>query len=549
MRLALALVLCAACGSDSSGDSPDAGTPDAAPVDPSIPLFDPAHVVEVSIDLGASDWDTLRQQTRSASDVFGSCPDGPHPDPFTYFHAAITVDGTHIADIGLRKKGFYGSLDTEKPSLKVKLDEYVSGQRYLGLKQLTLNNSKQDPSLVKQCLGYKIFNDAGVNAPRCNFAHVTVNGKSLGVYVNVESVNKDFLRKRFANPEGNLYEGAISDFRPGWTSTFDPKTNESAMDTSDLDAVSAALQKPDAELLAALNPVVDVDEFISFWALEALIGHTDSYSGLANNFFAYHDPDSGKFVLMPWGADNTFHDGGAMNSPVSVLMANGLIARRLWLLPETRARFITRLQTLLANVWSETDLLAEIDRMAALTGAPAAEITKLRTWVSGRRAQVADELSPEPVWTAPFKPNGKPCFESNGMLTGTFQTTWGTLGSDPFAAGTGTMTGSSLDGMAITPTQIGAASGPDNGTVTIQVPMAVGGTKYLFVFFNLPAASYAASDIAGFNSAAVWYDASTMAASTAAIAFGGTLHFDAAGATTGAAVRGRYSIPTLAPPF
>jgi hypothetical protein len=37
---------------------------------------------------------------------------------------------------------------------------------------MTLNNNKQDPSAIHQCLGYAVFADAGVPAPRCNFAHV-----------------------------------------------------------------------------------------------------------------------------------------------------------------------------------------------------------------------------------------------------------------------------------------------------------------------------------------------------------------------------------------
>ncbi len=39
-------------------------------------------------------------------------------------------------------------------------------------------------------MAYKLFNDAGVQAPRCSFAKVTVNGEYLGLYSNVESIGK-----------------------------------------------------------------------------------------------------------------------------------------------------------------------------------------------------------------------------------------------------------------------------------------------------------------------------------------------------------------------
>ena len=74
-----------------------------------------------------------------------------------------------------------------------------------GTRRFTLNNAKQDPSLIRQCLGFALFAQAGVPAPRCNFAHVTVNGHDLGIYANVEEVRKPMLARHFADDDGNLY--------------------------------------------------------------------------------------------------------------------------------------------------------------------------------------------------------------------------------------------------------------------------------------------------------------------------------------------------------
>src|SRR5687768_10913246 len=236
--LGLWMVAAVACGDDGA-EGPDGGGPDAG-VDLSEPLFDPDHVVEVEIEVAPADWDELRFQTRSVPEIFGSCLAEPFRDPFTYFPATVTVDGETLDQVGVSKKGFLGSLSTEKPSLKLKLDEYVDDQALFGMKRLTLNNSQQDPAFVRQCLTYQTFTAAGIPAPRCNFARVRVNGDDLGLYVHVEAVNKPFLRRHFADDEGNLYEGTLSDFRQGWTATFELKTNESANDRSDLEAVVAA---------------------------------------------------------------------------------------------------------------------------------------------------------------------------------------------------------------------------------------------------------------------------------------------------------------------
>ena len=80
-----------------------------------------------------------------------------------------------ISSVGIRKKGFIGSLDETRPSLKIKFGEYVDQNPVKGLDRLTLNNNKQDTALVSQFLSYKVFNDAGVQASRVSFARVTVN--------------------------------------------------------------------------------------------------------------------------------------------------------------------------------------------------------------------------------------------------------------------------------------------------------------------------------------------------------------------------------------
>jgi spore coat protein H len=555
MRIApwVLLAFVAGCNSDGFVPDPEPDIDMTPEPDLSGPLYDPTRIVNVSISLPAADWNELRTQTRDASDIFGSCPSGPHPSPFTQFRATVTVDGTLLSDVAIRKKGFYGSLDDDRPSLKIKTDEYVKGQSFYGRKSLTLNNAKQDPSLVRQCLAYQVFANAGVPSSRCNFARVRVNGTDLGIYVNVEGVNKPMLRRHFTDDTGNLYEGAISDFRPGWTITFDKKTNESDPDRSDLDAMSTALATPDAGLLAAIDPLVDVEEFLDYWAAEILVGHTDSYSGLANNFLVYHDPTTGRFSFLPWGVDQTF-----AGAPAAVV-ANGLLARRLYLHTPTRDRYLARLRQHLETIWNETELIVEIDRMAALISAPPAEVEAVRQFVRDRRSQIETELAAgPPVWSAPFKANAKPCFESNGAGGGTFQTTWGTLGAqDVFASGTGTLTGT-VENVALgSATNIGSTSGndPDNGRAVIQMFALNPNGTITVVFFSVdPTAFSVGTQPIGFGAATAaagvyLYTPSADTFESLGIVVGGTLQLEAASTTNGGQVRGRFDLSTLRFPF
>src|SRR5689334_4121915 len=185
IRVAVAVALLVGCGGGDPGD-PDAGgpPPDAGP-DPSDAIYDPTRIIEVAIELPEASWDTIRMQNRSSDLLMGAdCQAEAFPNPFTYAEATVTVEGQRLERAAVRKKGFLGSLDNDKPSLKIKFDEYVPDQEAFGLSGLTLNNNKQDPAYLRQCIAYQLFTKAGVPAPRCNFAHVTVNGRDMGVYTN-----------------------------------------------------------------------------------------------------------------------------------------------------------------------------------------------------------------------------------------------------------------------------------------------------------------------------------------------------------------------------
>jgi len=233
---------------------------------------------------------------------------------------------------------------------------------------MTLNNNAQDTSQIDQYLAYRIFASAGVPAPRCNFARVTVNGKYLGIYSHVEPIDKAFLKRHFANNDGNLYEGVRSDFRPIWVQTFQKKTNKKTSSRADLQAVVDVLFSDDESWLEKLDAVVDIDAFISLWAIEVLISHWDGYSGNMNNYYLYHDPSGGEFHFIPWGADEAFGRGNPFidYQPPESVKAEGIVARRLYNLPITRQKYRARLAELLTTVWDENLLLEEIDRVESL---------------------------------------------------------------------------------------------------------------------------------------------------------------------------------------
>jgi spore coat protein CotH len=107
---------------------PPSGLPQGGDTGP-LDLFDPDRLLTVSIEVAANDWETLRRQTRNVFETLsGDCLARPFRSPFTWFPAAVTVDGVRLADIRIRKKGFVGSLSTVKPALRLDFDRNRRGQ-------------------------------------------------------------------------------------------------------------------------------------------------------------------------------------------------------------------------------------------------------------------------------------------------------------------------------------------------------------------------------------------------------------------------------------
>ena len=382
-------------------------------------FFNSDHLVQVDLEIKKADWDQLRFQHRSMLKTMRTdVPPSNQAKQFDYFPAKLWIDGIELGQVAVRKKGFIGSMDHDRPSLKIKLDRFDKKKTFAYLDTLTLNNNKQDPSDLNQVIGFQIFRNAGLPAPRCNFALLTVNGKRLGVYCNIESPDKRFLRRQFGDDSGTLYEGTLADFTPNGLIRFERKFGNKKRDKT-LSEITDILIKEDAEMLKALGKRLDLDQFYRYWALESLLGHWDGYASNKNNYFVYYDPIRQRCLFMPWGMDQLAEDhnmfwGRQTNAPKSV-KADGALTRRLYQTEEGKQHYFSALETLLDTVWREKDLSRQIERLRKLI-APHREYSGERRRQTGqpidqfiinRREQLQRELADGyPEW--PIKERGLP---------------------------------------------------------------------------------------------------------------------------------------------
>ncbi|MCP4782355.1 MAG: hypothetical protein GY903_05450 [Fuerstiella sp.] len=366
-------------------------------------LYDPERLLDIRIELPQRDWVELCGQTRN---LVESLVSPPVDSPFEYFKGCVTINGTRIDSVAVRKKGFLGSLDTKRPSLKLNLDKYVDGVEYCDVDNLTLNNCKQDQALLSQWLTYRTYRRVGLPAPRLNLAKVTVNGKYLGIYANVEPVKSAFLRRNFGDSDGTLYEGTLADFTVGGISRFERKNSDDAPDDRVELRKTAEVLSAEPLDLHVLQQQIDLEEFMKFWAVESLVGFWDGYNNNQNNFFVYANPTDGRLHFIPWGADVSFSKGvlsflfkrGATQS----VHARARLPHLLYKTAETRRQYFATLNQLLDTVWNEEELLAETDQVEKLVvdhlGESQADsfhdaLKAVRRFIKTRRQEIANELS------------------------------------------------------------------------------------------------------------------------------------------------------------
>ncbi len=248
---------------------------------------------------------------------------------YRYLPADMIFQNSVLAEtlynVGIRLRG-NTSRSSAKKSFKLKPDAFESGQKLSGLDQLNLNGEHNDPSITRSRLCWHLFEALHVPASRAAHARLYINGEYRGLYVNVEGIDKEFLRARFGDDSGNLYKclwpadlvyisNNPDDYkfmqypgggRPPYR-TYDLQTNEEADDYSDLrDLIKILHDTPDGDLPVAIREIFDVEEFLRYLATNTLTGMWDDYWYNKNNFYLYHNMVTGRFEFIPYDYDNTY---------------------------------------------------------------------------------------------------------------------------------------------------------------------------------------------------------------------------------------------------
>ena len=240
--------------------------------------------------------------------------------------ATIEFQGDIWTNVGLRYKG-NSSLrsgwesNSLKLPLKLDFDEFedrypaIDNQRFYGFKQLSLANGFGDPTAMRDAISYDILEKAGLVAAETAFYHLILDyGEgpiNLGLYTMVEVIDDTVIGRYFANDNGNIYEGdgraatLAEGTQDQIEESFQKENNEDEADWSDIKALYDLLHDPTrtsnpAQWRANLEARFDVETFLVWLAISAVLQHWDTYGATTHNFYLYHNPDNDQLTWISW---------------------------------------------------------------------------------------------------------------------------------------------------------------------------------------------------------------------------------------------------------
>ena len=298
-----------------------------------------------------------------------------------YYSVTFRWGNITVEKVGIRSRGS-GSRNSSKPGLKVDFNQFVSGQKFLGLKSIVLDNLVQDPSMMAERLSMAVFRRLGIAAPREAHARLYINEMYAGLYTVVEPVDKTFVVRSHNEDTGQLYDyewsfdyrfenmgPEIGNYAPV---PFTPKTNEDDPDPALAQLIVAANEANDFEFLEAISAYLDPIAFLDYLAVETFVADIDGILGDwgMNNFYLYQRKGTTLLSFIPWDKDVTFLQTDRSiweNSRTNVLVM------RLLDVPSLRDHYLRALQRCIDTAegpggWldQEVNRIEEQIRMAAL---------------------------------------------------------------------------------------------------------------------------------------------------------------------------------------
>lgn len=229
-------------------------------------------------------------------------------------------NGETLDSVAIRYKGnstFAIANDNNNPKLPLNLDmnQLISGQELMDYKKVKLANSLFDPTFCKEVVAYDIYRRY-LPSGQANFMKVNLEGNYLGLYVNTQSVDKQFLKQHFdendgvffkCDPSGQFGQGGGGSSNLEWlgadtTLYYDHYTIKSDHGWTELRDLIGSINSP----LFPIDSILNVDRVLWAFAVNTVLLNLDTYNGLFQHNYYLYQTEDGLFQMIPWDLTETF---------------------------------------------------------------------------------------------------------------------------------------------------------------------------------------------------------------------------------------------------
>ena len=247
-----------------------------------------------------------------------------------YVEADLTIEGEFFSESGVRYRGGI-SRPRSKKNYKLNLP---SGELFEGRDKFNLQAELADISMLRELLCFQTFDLLGCLNPTYQNIHLQLNGKFIGVYLDIEQVDTHFLERNGLSTSGNLYKcesnlSILSSYEE-YQEKY-PKENNSYSDWYDIiDFIEWVNLSSPEEFQNEAGNRFDVDGYLEFYISEIAPADVDF---LVHNYYMYANPLDGRWNFISWDHSNSFNnpespiDLGTEGSPNSAGHWNLLVDR------------------------------------------------------------------------------------------------------------------------------------------------------------------------------------------------------------------------------
>jgi spore coat protein H len=276
------------------------------------------------------------------------------------YHIGLAYRGSHTRT--LPKKSYFV--------------QFLTPSTCRGARECHLNAEFLDPSLMRNKLSLDFFQDLRVLSPDAQHIDLTLNGGFAGVYLQFESVDDLFMKKR-GRSLGPIYYAVNDDANFSLISPIDKDVKSSLLlgyqrkfgTSADDEHLQAFLYRintlPRSDFAQEIRHDLNVEAYLR-WLVGVVC--TQNFDAFIQNYALYRDAETGLHEIIPWDFDATWGrdcNGEVMPPDYVPLCGYNTLTARLLDCPDYRKRYRELMTETLENHFTPAALEPSISMLHA----------------------------------------------------------------------------------------------------------------------------------------------------------------------------------------